>query len=206
MRINKLVVGPVTTNCYIVSNEDTKEAVIIDPGAQPDKIMQKVQDEGVTVKVILLTHGHFDHICAVNEMKNLCHVKIYIGEEDADLMENTDENVSAMFGCPYIARADETLRDGEQLQIAGFSIEVLHTPGHTKGGVCYYFREEGVMFCGDTIFCQSVGRTDFPTGNSLTLSESIKQKIFCLPDDVQLFPGHGESTTVGYEKKYNLFF
>lgn len=206
MRINKLVVGPVTTNCYIVSNENTKEAIIIDPGAEPDRIMRKVEEEGVLVKAILLTHGHFDHVMAVNELKNRCHAKVYVGEEDADLMENPDENVSAMFGQPYIARADETLRDGEQLQMAGFSIEVLHTPGHTKGGVCYYFKDEGVLFCGDTVFFQSVGRTDFPTGNSRILSESIQNKIFSLPDDVQLFTGHGESTTVGYEKKYNLFF
>lgn len=206
MRMCKLVVGPVSTNCYIVSDENTKEALIIDPGAAAERIMDKVAENGFKVKAILLTHGHFDHISAVNEIKNAYHVDVYVGEEDADLMEDTGLNVSSMFGQPYIARADQTLRDGDVLELAGFTIKVLATPGHTKGGVCFYFEAENVVFCGDTVFQQSVGRTDFPTGNARVLSESIQSKIVPLPEDLQLFPGHGDSTTVGYEKKYNPFF
>lgn len=206
MRMCKLIVGPVSTNCYIVSDENTKEALIIDPGAAAERIMDKVAENGFKVKAILLTHGHFDHISAVNELKNAYRVDVYVGEEDADLMEDTGLNVSAMFGQPYIARADQTLRDGDVLELAGFTIKVLATPGHTKGGVCFYFEEENVAFCGDTVFQQSVGRTDFPTGNARVLSESIQSKIVPLPEDLQLFPGHGDSTTVGYEKKYNPFF
>lgn len=205
MRMSKLVVGPVATNCYIVSDENTKEAFIIDPGAEPDRIIEKVKEIGVSVKAILLTHGHFDHISAVNELKREFSVDVYVGQEDADLMADMELNVSYMFGMPYAARADKILRDGDMLEIAGFSIKVLFTPGHTKGGVCYYFEKENVAFSGDTLFQQSVGRTDFPTGSARVLSESIKNKLMVLPEDLQLFPGHGDSTTVGYEKKYNMF-
>lgn len=205
MRMSKLVVGPVATNCYIVSDENTKEAFIIDPGAEPERIIDKVKEIGVSVKAILLTHGHFDHISAVNELKREFGVDVYIGQEDADLMADMELNVSYMFGMPYAARADKILRDGDVLEIAGFSIKVLFTPGHTKGGICFYLEKENVAFSGDTIFQQSVGRTDFPTGSARVLSESIKNKLFILPEDLQLFPGHGDSTTVGYEKKYNMF-
>lgn len=205
MRMSKLVVGPVATNCYIVSDENTKEAFIIDPGAEPDRIIEKVKETEVSVKAILLTHGHFDHISAVNELKREFGVDVYIGQEDADLMADMELNVSYMFGMPYAARADKILKDGDVLEIAGFSIKVLFTPGHTKGGICFYLEKENVAFSGDTIFQQSVGRTDFPTGSARVLSESIKNKLFILPEDLQLFPGHGDSTTVGYEKKYNMF-
>ena len=205
MRMSKLVVGPVATNCYIVSDENTKEAFIIDPGAEPERIIDKVKEIGVSVKAILLTHGHFDHISAVNELKREFGVDVYVGQEDADLMADMELNVSYMFGMPYAARADKILRDGDVLEIAGFSIKVLFTPGHTKGGICFYLEKENVAFSGDTIFQQSVGRTDFPTGSARVLSESIKNKLFILPEDLQLFPGHGDSTTVGYEKKYNMF-
>ena len=205
MRMSKLVVGPVATNCYIVSDENTKEAFIIDPGAEPDRIIDKVKETGVSVKAILLTHGHFDHISAVNELKREFGVDVYVGQEDADLMADMELNVSYMFGMPYAARADKILLDGDVLEIAGFSIKVLFTPGHTKGGICFYLEKENVAFSGDTIFQQSVGRTDFPTGSARVLSESIKNKLFILPEDLQLFPGHGDSTTVGYEKKYNMF-
>lgn len=205
MRMSKLVVGPVATNCYIVSNENTKEAFIIDPGAEPERIIEKAKEIGVSVKAILLTHGHFDHISAVREVKKAFDVDVYVGQEDADLMADTELNVSYMFGMPYVARADKTLCDGEELKIAGFFIKVLFTPGHTKGGVCYYLEKEKVAFSGDTLFQQSVGRTDFPTGSARVLSESIKNKLLTLPEDLQLFPGHGDSTTVGYEKKYNMF-
>ena len=206
MRISKLVVGPVATNCYIVSDENTKEAFIIDPGAEPDRIIEKVKEIGVSVKAILLTHGHFAHISAVKEVKQAFDVDVYVGQEDADLMADMELNVSYMFGMPYAARADKTLKDGEVLEIAGFSIKVLFTPGHTKGGVCFYLQNENVAFSGDTLFQQSVGRTDFPTGSARVLSESIRNKLMTLPEDLQLFPGHGDSTTVGYEKTYNAFF
>lgn len=205
MRMCKLVVGSLATNCYIVSNENTKEAIIIDPGAQPERIMNKIKEEQFLVKAILLTHGHIDHIQAVNALKEEYGVDIYIGEQEADLVKDTQKNLSMMFGTPYVTKPDCLVKEGDILSIAGFTIKVLFTPGHTKGGVCYYFEPEEALFSGDTIFQASVGRSDFPTGSARTLSDSIKEKIFTLPDDVQIFPGHGDSTVVSYERHYNMF-
>lgn len=198
-------VGPLATNCYIVSDENTKQAVIIDPGAQPEKIAGKVAELGLHVEAILLTHGHFDHMMAVDNLREKYQVSVYLGTEDAQVISSPEGNVSAMFGRPVATKADVLVKDGEELTLAGFSIHVLLTPGHTPGGVCYYFKEQEAAFSGDTIFEGSVGRTDFPGGSSSALTASIKKKLFVLPDDTQLFPGHGDSTTVGYEKQYNMF-
>ena len=206
MRINRLVVGPVSTNCYIVINENTKEALIIDPGEGAKKIIEKIKEEGLSTKAILLTHGHFDHMMAVNELVQEFRVEVYIGEKEVELLKDPMQNCSGSMICqPYIVRADKMLRDKDVLEIAGFTIEVLYTPGHTIGGVCYCFREDNVLFSGDTIFQASVGRSDLPTGNGRQLEESIREKIFTLPDDMQIFPGHGDSTIVSYEKKYNPY-
>ena len=205
MRICRLVVGPVSTNCYIVTDENTKDGFLIDPGAQAEKIKNKIKELDVCIKGILLTHGHFDHIMAVDELRKEYDAKVYLGEEDASWISDTAKNVSSLFGAPYATKADCLVKDEEQLTVAGFEIKVLHTPGHTPGGVCYYLEKEGVAFSGDTIFQGSVGRSDFPGGSGSTLSKSIKQKVFTLPEDTQLFPGHGDSTLVSYEKKYNMF-
>lgn len=205
MRMCRLVVGSLATNCYIVSNENTKEAVIIDPGAQAERIMNAVKEKQFQVKAILLTHGHIDHIQAVNELKEAYGVDVYVGEEEADVVKDTQKNLSMMFGMPYVTKGDCLVKEGDILSLAGFTIKVLFTPGHTKGGVCYYFEPEGALFSGDTIFQGSVGRSDFPTGSARTLSDSIKEKIFTLPDDIQIFPGHGDSTVVSYERQYNMF-
>lgn len=205
MKICRLVVGAVSTNCYIVADENTKEAFLVDPGAHPEKIKKKIAEEGVSVKGILLTHGHFDHIMAVDELRKVYDVKVYLGEEDMSWISDPMKNVSALFGRPYTTKADCLVKDGEALEIAGFDIKVLHTPGHTPGGVCYYLEKEGVVFSGDTIFQESVGRSDFPGGSGSMLTRSIREKIFTLPDDTQIFSGHGDSTFVSHEKKYNMF-
>lgn len=207
MRMSRLVVGPVSTNCYIVSNEKTKEAFIIDPGEEADRIEQKLKEEQLDLKAILLTHGHFDHMMAVNELLEKHQVEVYIGEKELELLGDPYQNCSgSMMNCPYIAKAHKTLKDNDVLELAGMTIRVLYTPGHTSGGVCYYFEAENVLFSGDTVFCQSVGRSDLPTGNGRVLQESIRKKIVPLPEDMQIFPGHGDSTVLSYEKKYNPYF
>lgn len=207
MRISRLVVGPVSTNCYIISNEETKEAFIIDPGEEAGRIEGKLQEEQLELKAILLTHGHFDHIMAVNDLLEKHRVEVYIGEHEVELLEDPYKNCSgSMMNRPYIAKAQRTLRDNDELELAGMNIKVLYTPGHTGGGVCYFLEEEKVLFSGDTVFCQSVGRSDLPTGNGRVLEASIHEKIVPLPDDVQIFPGHGDSTLISYEKKYNPYF
>lgn len=207
MRVNRLVVGPVSTNCYVVSNEETKEAFIIDPGEEAERIEQKLQEEQLHLKAILLTHGHFDHIMAVNELLEKHRTEVYIGEKELELLGDPYQNCSgSMINCPYITKAHKTLRDNDIVEIAGMAIKVLYTPGHTSGGVCYYLEAENVLFSGDTVFCQSVGRSDLPTGNERVLQESIHNRIAPLPEDMQIFPGHGDSTILSYEKKYNPYF
>ncbi len=205
MRMTRMVVGAIATNCYIVSDENTKKAFIVDPGGDAERIKNKVAESGLTVEAILLTHGHFDHMMAVDELRDCYGAKVYLGEAEKELIANAQQNVSAMFGKPMTTTADVFVKDGEILNIAGFSIQVIATPGHTKGGVCYYMKEQEAAFSGDTIFQCSVGRTDFPGGSQSELSRSIREKLFVLPDDTQLFPGHGDSTVVSYERKYNPF-
>ncbi|MBQ1393282.1 MAG: MBL fold metallo-hydrolase [Lachnospiraceae bacterium] len=205
MRICRLTVGPISTNCYIIVEESKKRALIVDPGGDADRIMNKIKELQVSVEAILLTHGHFDHMLAADTLREKYQVKVYLGQDDSELIKNPMENVSGMFGKPMSTHADVLLRDGQVLELAGFEIKVLATPGHTKGGVCYYIEKESVAFSGDTIFQASVGRSDFPTGSGASLSKSIREKIFTLPEDTQLFPGHGDSTVVSYEKKYNMF-
>ena len=205
MRICRLTVGPISTNCYIIVEESKKRPLIVDPGGDADRIMNKIKELQVSVEAILLTHGHFDHMLAADTLREKYQVKVYLGQDDSELIKNPMENVSGMFGKPMSTHADVLLRDGQVLELAGFEIKVLATPGHTKGGVCYYIEKESVAFSGDTIFQASVGRSDFPTGSGASLSKSIREKIFTLPEDTQLFPGHGDSTVVSYEKKYNMF-
>lgn len=205
MRMTRIMVGAIATNCYIVSDENTKKAFIVDPGGNPEKIKNKVAEAGLTVEAILLTHGHFDHMMGTDELRDFYGVKVYLGEAEKELIADPQQNVSAMFGKPVATTADVFVKDGEVLEIAGFKIQVLATPGHTKGGVCYYLKEHDAAFSGDTVFQCSVGRTDFPGGSASELSRSIREKLFVLPEDTQLFPGHGDSTVVSYEKKYNPF-
>ena len=205
MRMARMTVGALATNCYIVSDETTGRAFIVDPGGDAKRIMDKVEELHLKVEAILLTHGHFDHMMAVDQLREKFGCKVYLSKEEEALIKDPQQNVSAMFGRPMGTSADEFIEDGQLLQIAGFQIEVLATPGHTKGGVCYYLKEQEIAFSGDTIFEGSVGRSDFPGGSARELIRSIKDKLCVLPDDTQLFPGHGDSTVVSYEKQYNPF-
>lgn len=205
MKIKQMAVGPLGTNCYIIWNEETEQAVVLDPGGDAQRIQEQVKKLGVSVEAVLLTHGHFDHMLAADSVRQAYAVKIYIGEDDWELVQKPEENVSAMFGHPLSLQADEKVQDGQTLTLAGISFQVLATPGHTKGGVCYYVPKEKTVFCGDTVFQGSVGRTDFPTGSTSVLTRSIREKLLILPEDTNLLPGHGEATTVKFEKNHNMF-
>ena len=206
LELQQMVLGPVYTNCYFVKNKETKELLIIDPADSPKRIFQKVEDMGAKPVGILLTHGHFDHIMALNELKKRYNVPVYAHEEEEDVLKQSSLNMSGMIGQIYTTQADIYVKDGEHLKLAGLDIIVLHTPGHTKGGVCYYLPEEKVLMSGDTLFHCSIGRTDFPTGSMSQLVRSVKEQLFVLPDDVQVYPGHDSVTSIGYEKQYNPFF
>lgn len=206
MKIDRFVIGPVGTNCYIVRNEDTDECFVTDPAACPLELVGHIRREGVNVKAVLLTHGHFDHIMGLDDFLKEFPVPVYAFSEEKPLLESAELNSSlGMFGSPYTFSGAEYVSDGQILHIAGFEIRVIHTPGHTAGGCCYYIPAENVLISGDTLFRASVGRTDLPTGSMGDLVRSVREKLFVLPEETKVYPGHMEETTIGYEKKYNPF-
>ena len=206
MNIKTIVVGPFQVNCYLYWDPNTNDGIIIDPGAEEDTIITAVDKTGMTPRAILLTHGHADHIAAVAAVKERFDIPLYIGKGEQDLLANPSANVSAFFDNPIVAPpADVTLSDEEAVNIGSLFLKVLHTPGHTVGGVCYLDESEGNLFCGDTLFWGSVGRTDLPGGSSQVLIDSINKKILTLPDGITCYPGHGPETTVGGERTNNPF-
>lgn len=205
-KIHLMVLGAISTNCYILYAEDTKKAVIFDPADRADAISDKLEKLGVRLEAICLTHGHFDHIMAVNDLKKKFGVKVYAQEDEVSLAADGMENLTQWNGESYTVKVDVPLKDGEKIELAGFLMQVLHTPGHTKGSCCYYLPEEKIIFSGDTLFAGSVGRSDFPTGSGGTLLRSLREKLAPLPDETEVYPGHGEQTDIGYEKKNNPYF
>lgn len=205
MKIEKFVLGSLGTNCYLIENEEAKELVIVDPATCPDYVVSHVKTHGYTPKAILLTHGHFDHVMGIEGWVREFHIPVYLHEEEKKILEDPALNLSGMFGGSYAYNQVTCLKDGEMLEVAGFKFKVIHTPGHTAGGCCYYEEAEKILISGDTLFCQSVGRSDFPTGSMATLVRSIKEKLFPLPDDVMVYPGHESLTCIADEKQYNPF-
>ena len=194
-KIDSRILGMVGTNCYLLCNMDIKECVLIDPADSQDEISRMIDESGCSLKGILLTHGHFDHIMAADAVRDKYGVKVYASCDEKNTLEQPHINLGEAYGLKLSVKADVWHKDGEILKLAGFDIEALHTPGHTEGGSCYYIREIGVLFSGDTLFCGSVGRTDFPGGSMSEIVRSIKEKVMVLPDDTKVYPGHGEGTS-----------
>ena len=205
IKIGRMVLGTCSTNTYFVYREGSQDAVVIDPADYGDHIYESLQKNGFQVAAILLTHGHFDHIWGCEKLRALSGVKVYANESERDLLGDAKKNISAQAGRACTLNADEYLKDGDVLEIAGITFQMIATPGHTPGGCCYYMEEAGMLICGDTLFEESVGRTDFPGGSMSTLVRSIKEKLFVLPENTKCYPGHGGSTTIGYEKQNNPF-
>lgn len=204
LKVKRRILGACQTNCYYVYREGADEIVIIDPGDNGDVVFSDTKSLGVEkIAGILLTHGHGDHTGGVLELKKLSGARIYAYEDEAEILKDPEKNVSQWFGKGYGFEADEYLHDKQTFIMAGVEFEVLHTPGHTKGGCCFYVKEDLTLFCGDTIFNGSVGRTDLYSGSMRALGDSIRERIMTLPDDVKLYPGHGDTSTVGYERRYN---
>lgn len=217
MKIESYCVGPVQTNCYFAINETTKEMFIVDPGDEASMLAERIREKRYLPKAILLTHGHFDHAGAAEELAKLVSashmdadsagqaVPIYAYETEKETLKDPVRNVSGMIGKHEVYHADIYVKDEQVLSIAGFSIRVLHTPGHTSGGCCYYVPKEDVLFSGDTLFCQSVGRTDFPGGSMGEIVQSIRKKLMTLPEQTEVYPGHMDTTSIGQERMWNPY-
>lgn len=205
MKIEKFVIGMVGTNCYLVQNEAARECILIDPAECRNELIEHIKNEGGRLQAILLTHGHFDHIMGIDGFLKEFPVPVYAQEDEKALLNDASLNVSAAYGAGYTFDGAVYVKDGEKLELAGMVFEVIHTPGHTTGGCCYYIKEEGVLFSGDTLFCASVGRSDFPTGDGNLLVQSIRDRLLCLPGETKVYPGHMDETTIAFEKENNPF-
>ena len=203
MKIKSLVVGPVAANCYILSDA-TGEGAVIDPGGDAAAILDYIKQEKIKVKVILNTHGHSDHIAANDEVRDATGAPLYIHPADMNMLIDPRANLSVFMGEVVTSRpAEYRLEEGDTVRFGTSELKVLHTPGHSPGGVCLI--GDSVVFSGDTLFAESVGRTDFPGGSTEQLIQEIKEKLMPLPDDTLVYPGHGPATTIGWERQYNPY-
>jgi len=203
MIIKRLVVGPLEENTYIIGDETTKQAIVIDPGDEPDRIMDVIKENGLEVNAIICTHAHFDHIGAAGDIKDKTGAKILIHQDDLETY-GLARDQAAFWGYAVddLPRPDSFLEEGDAIKAGNLSFTVMHTPGHSRGGICLY--GEGIVITGDTIFQGSVGRTDFPGGSIEKLRESFK-RLLELPENTQVLSGHGPETTIGREKTSNFF-
>lgn len=210
-KILGMTLGVAATNAYFFYKETydagdgKRHGIFFDPPDRGKFIYDTLKVRDCVVDAILLTHGHFDHIGGANELRECSGAKIYCHEAEKELCGDARLNASMDFGYSTTVTPDVCFKDDEIFSCAGMSCKVLFTPGHTVGGCSYYFEDAGCVFSGDTLFYQSVGRTDLPTGSMSTLVRSIKEKLFVLPDDTAVFPGHMNDTTIAYEKQYNPF-
>ena len=205
MKIQHSVLGMCATNTYYVYDDETKRGLIVDPADSPDTIIAKADSLPMIPEAILITHGHIDHVLAMNKVREHYGIKVYAGLTDKQVLHDMAMNLTSSFGMGQIFDADIYLKDGEEFETAGYHIKAIEVPGHTIGGMCYYFDKQGVLFSGDTLFCESVGRSDFPGGSASALCRGIKDKLFILPEHTKVYPGHMDETTIGNVIKYNPF-
>jgi len=202
--IKDLTVGPIMANCFILGCDTTKEAVVIDPGDESNRILMALAGLKLKVKYIINTHGHFDHVGANKKIKDATGADLLIHSLDVPMLAHLSASASAWgLQSDDSPPPDRTIKDGDEIKFGNIILKVIHTPGHTPGGISLY--SDGFVFVGDTLFAGSIGRTDFPGGDFDTLISSIRKKLFVLGDDVRVFSGHGPETTIGDEKRHNPF-
>jgi len=202
MIINTLPVGPFEANCYVVGSEKTGEGMIIDPGDEADEILSNVASEKLHIGLVVLTHGHIDHIGAVKEVKDVTKAIVAIHTDSAKSFTSNATNKMLGLSYPVPPAPDRVLKEGDAINIGDLNFTVIHTPGHSPGSICLY--GEGVLFSGDTLFREGIGRSDLPGGNTRELMVSL-QRLMTLPPDTVVYPGHGPKTTIGWEKEHNPF-
>ncbi|MBP5291377.1 MAG: MBL fold metallo-hydrolase [Lachnospiraceae bacterium] len=203
LELSYRVLGSIGTNVYFVVNKTTRETVIIDPADEADYLLEQARLRDYRICAILLTHGHFDHFLAADAIRQATGAKIYAHKDEEKILSDKYRNRSANWAVAATLDVDEWLTDGQELELAGFHFRVIHTPGHTCGSCCYYMYEEGVLFSGDTLFKESYGRTDLPTGSDDEIVTSVQNLLTLLPEDTDVFPGHMDRTTIGYERQFN---
>lgn len=204
MKLYTMVLGAGRTNCYVIANAETKEAFVVDPADRGESIREKLARESLTLKGVLLTHGHFDHILGLEALLDGAPIPVYAAGAEEALLADPNVNLSASMRRSTAVKPIVPVVDGQTLALSELTLRVILTPGHTAGSCCYYCEAEGVLFSGDTLFAESVGRTDLPTGEESCLKASI-DSLYQLPDAVKVFSGHGPQTTIGHEKAYNPF-
>jgi len=208
MKIDRLILGAFETNCYILRGSETaKDCLIVDTGLEAGGLIDFLAEHELNPVAVILTHGHVDHTTGVAALReNFSNVKVYIHRLDATMLAGAQGNLSALTGKPFRTEpADLLIEEGDAIKQAGIKLEVLHTPGHTPGGICLYSKDEGIVFVGDTLFAASIGRTDFPGGSITQLVKSIKEKLCILPDETVVYPGHGPVTTIAQERTHNPY-
>ncbi len=206
LKIYGIRVSVFSTNCYLVKNGSTGEGFLIDPGDYAEKIIEVIKEKEVKLTAIYLTHGHLDHFMAAERIKEEYNVPVYCHEAELAVLADPVQNLTNRFmrsGCVFTDAIG--LKDGAEFIAAGLPVRLIHTPGHTPGGCCYYLWTEGYLFSGDTLFFRSIGNTEFPGGSMGTLARSIREKLYTLPEETRVYAGHGESTDIGSEKRENPF-
>jgi glyoxylase-like metal-dependent hydrolase (beta-lactamase superfamily II) len=202
-----VVVGPLAVNCYILGCEKTGEGVIIDAGGDAGLIIATADRHKLRIGQIINTHGHFDHVGANRAVRNHFNARLLIHGDDAPLLERAAD-IARAYGVSGDSspKPDSLLEDNQQISFGACSLTVLHTPGQSPGGCCFYLADQKKVITGDTLFAECIGRTDLPGGSHAALLESIRTRLFTLPDDVDAYPGHGPATTIGHEKRHNPYF
>ena len=204
MRMKSFTVGPLGVNCYVLQDDFSDAGLVIDPGGNAEELLQYLKQEHISLQTIVNTHGHGDHIGADDRLRQATGARLLIHAADAPMLADARANLSAYMGFTVqAAPADAFLQDGETLQVGHMSFTVLHTPGHSPGGICLF--GEGVLFSGDSLFAESIGRCDFPGASETELVAALQKKILPLPDDVKVYPGHGPGPTIGWERQHNPY-
>jgi hydroxyacylglutathione hydrolase len=209
MKIDYMILGGYQTNCYVLrKNDAAQDCIIIDPGLEADELLEFLDEQKLNPVAVVLTHGHIDHIAGVATLRShFPEIKVYIHNLDAEMLTEPINNLSAMSGMTFVTEPEDvSLQEGDIIDLVGVKLLVLHTPGHTPGGISLYSKQDGVVFVGDTLFAESIGRTDFPGGSTSKLLSSVREKLFTLPEETKVYPGHGPATTITAEKAHNPFF